>query len=548
MPEPAFDVPATPSVPHAPPPGPEVQPAQDVTPNVGEPKGASPLAPQSPFDLQQPQQQVYQTGADLIAQKAEADRKAYDERQAQYDPIARILIKKLAAGDNEALANRVLGQMKQVPAPPSIDPQRYQQQALGFVGAMAALGALSSAFTRRSGNASLQAFAGALKGWQTGNLQAYKQKSDEWAQATEQTLANNKVVLDKYKTVLEAKNLDLDEKRSALQLIAAQYQDKLAYNAIAAGNYGMFAALYDKSAAAQDKTVESFLKLNGDKYHETEQYKGRAEVLESPQGQAVLQGLRPEAQLPLQALIKTYGSGAPQMAGGGGPQGSGARNQVFADWKADYIAKNGRPPSPEEEKRELQSLTPVRSLQGLALQRFLDENPKATSAQVVEFAATMQGDIAAIRAAGNRAGQIAVSADEADSTFTLARNASNAFPRYQWMPLNSIYQRWQEASGNPKARKFVAANESAVTAYGATMSRNGANTVAAQQRAHTVLDTADSQQAYAAGLDQLQKEVDAVRKAPARARKDLINSLFPGQADEGADATGNDGWGDLQKN
>src|SRR5580765_860890 len=49
-------------------------------------------------------------------------------------------------------------------------PEDFKKYSLAFAGAMTILGAVSGRFTRSSGQASLAAFNGAMKGWQEGNL------------------------------------------------------------------------------------------------------------------------------------------------------------------------------------------------------------------------------------------------------------------------------------------------------------------------------------------------------------------------------------------
>src|SRR5260370_35074659 len=83
--------------PGAPPPGPEVQPAQDVTPNTGIAKGQSPLAPQSPF-AQPSVPQPYQDESAAYARKAEADKAAWEARQKSWQPIEEKLPKQSLTG------------------------------------------------------------------------------------------------------------------------------------------------------------------------------------------------------------------------------------------------------------------------------------------------------------------------------------------------------------------------------------------------------------------------------------------------------------------
>src|SRR5579863_2701114 len=84
--------------PGAPPPGPEVQPARDVTPNAQATKQPSPLAPQSPF-AQSTVPQAYQDESAAYARKAEADKAAWEKRNAQWQPIEDKLRKELLAGN-----------------------------------------------------------------------------------------------------------------------------------------------------------------------------------------------------------------------------------------------------------------------------------------------------------------------------------------------------------------------------------------------------------------------------------------------------------------
>jgi hypothetical protein len=438
--------------PGAPPPGPDVQPAQDVTPNAGIAKGQSPLAPQSPF-AQSTVPQPYQDESAAYARKAADDKAAWEKRQALWTPVEEKLRKELLAG------NPPPPEQQRLPAPPSMDPQRYQQNALAFLGAMAALGALAGRFTRQSGEAANNAFAGAMKGWQTGNLEAYEQKSKEWEQTTKQMLENNKMVLEKYKAVLENKSLNIDEQMMAAKLIAAEYQDKIAFDALDAGNYTMFAQLHDKQTAAQDKAVESFLKLSGDKFHETEQNQAKAKQLETPEGQAWMQGLDPASQMKLQGFLKVYGSGAPQLSSTGA-SGSGARNQIFSDWKTNYTQQNGRAPSPDEEKRFLQSMTTVRSAPAMTLQKFIEENPNATSEQITQFA----GHYSVVQKAEKdfstgKQGQMVNSLNVAISHVETLRELGAALQNGDITAFNKLAQNWAAQTGSSAPTNFDTAKQ-----------------------------------------------------------------------------------------
>jgi hypothetical protein len=420
---------------------------------------------------------------DLQAQ----DQQAFDKEQSSLAPRYDALSKSLSGG-----IPKPPDQQKVEPPP---DPASYRKDAQSFASAMAVLGAVAGRFTRHAGNASLNAFAAAIKGWQTGNLQAYEQETKKWQEATEQTVKNNQMVLEKYKQVLENRKLNIDEQMANIQLIASQYHDKMTFDAAAAKNYTLVAQIYEKNQQYTDKVQTAAQKLQAEKDKQDATNHSNVKWLASPQGQAYVSTLPPEEQVKYRGFIEQYGQGA---------------NPATVHEVASLIGEGKMAP-----------------LTGFALRSPFGQAVMAdVGARYPNYAGTEYAtQSSAARAVGSRAGQITVSSVEADKTFDLARQASAAFPRGQFVPLNRIYQMGEQAKSNPQYRQFMAANEAAVTAYGATMSRSGVNTVAAQQRAHQVLDTADSQEAYTAGLDQLQKEVNAVRDAPGQAAKEVRQSL-----------------------
>jgi hypothetical protein len=103
----------------------------------------------------------------------------------------------------------------------------------------------------------------------------------------------------------------------------------------------------------------------------------------------------------------------------------------------------------------------------------------------------------------------------------LASEASAAVPRKKFKPINALLNNVRLMRSDPAYQNFVDANEAAITAYSATMSRSGANSVFAQQRAQHVLDTATSDEAYQSGLRFLQREIDAVERSP----RDALNEI-----------------------
>ena len=465
-----------------------------VTPSA---PGASALAP--PAYLSK-----YAGQIEGLGQKEQSDFEDYEQKSA---PAYARLERTLESGQPKP--------PNETPIKPPPKPEDFQKDALGFASAMAVLGAVAGKFTRNPGNAALNAFAGAIKGWQQGNLQAYQQKTEEWKEAADQTVKNNEMLLDKYKMVLEDRKMNIDEQMASIQLIASQYHDKMTFDAAAAQNYTLVASIYDKNQQYTDKVKAATDKLYQKHLDQDEKNHTNAKWLASPEGQAWISTLPTGEQAKYNGFVQQYGQGVD--------------------------------PSSVHEVAALIGTGKMAPLSGFALRSpwgqavMADVGQRFPGYQGTEFV----GHSSLARAVGQRGGQITTSAVEADKTFNLARQASADFPRGQFVPLNRLRQLGAQATSNPQYRKFMDANESAITAYAATMSRSGVNTVAAQSRAHAMLDTADSQEAYNAGLDQLQAEVDAVRTAPGEAMKEGQESLSGDNADVPKTGGGNDGWGDV---
>jgi hypothetical protein len=275
---------------------PEHAPPGSTTPGVTSPGGTSPLAP-PPY--------LAKYGKQIEGVIAE-DRAAFDEYQ------------KKAAPAQERLAHTLESPLPkppdQQPVKPPPDPATYRQDAMQFASAMAVLGAVAGRFTRRAGNASLNAFSAAINGWNKGNVEAYEQATKQWEEATKQTIDNNKMVLDKYKEVLENRKLNIDEQMASIQLLASQYHDKMTFDAAAAKNYTLVASIYEKNQKYTDKVQATADKLREKHAEQDEKNKANAKWLASPPGQAYIAQLPPEEQVKYRGFIEQYGSGTPRSA------------------------------------------------------------------------------------------------------------------------------------------------------------------------------------------------------------------------------------------
>jgi hypothetical protein len=199
-------------------------------------------------------------------------------------------------------------------------------------------------------------------------------------------------------------------------------------------------------------------------------------------------------------------------------------------FRIDTWRDKGREPNSAEWNDFRQGQHAPRSAQGIELQAFRKHFKEQTGQDpspedMVDFEAMRANKIAALRAAGTQAGRTEAGVVAFEQTVPLAQAASDAVPRGKWFPINQIVQKGLQASGNVAYKKFYNANEAAITEYALAIGRGGGVTVYAQQRAAHILNTADSPQAYRAGLEQLQAEVAAVEKAPVIVRMRLLRQM-----------------------
>jgi hypothetical protein len=159
------------------------------------------------------------------------------------------------------------------------------------------------------------------------------------------------------------------------------------------------------------------------------------------------------------------------------------------------------------------------------IQNRLAERAKAegwTGADLAAARASFTSQAAAARVAATREANVEASVEEAKNTFPLALKASMAVPRTNFVPLNKLTQAVAAGTASPEQRAFVVANRGAITAYAQAMSRIGVTSVHAQQAAEDLLLTADGHDAYAAGIHQMEQEMDAAKIAPEIVRQHIL--------------------------
>ena len=145
-----------------------------------------------------------------------------------------------------------------------------------------------------------------------------------------------------------------------------------------------------------------------------------------------------------------------------------------------------------------------------------------------EFAGLMAGE----RTLGVRTSNIEMAVTEAQQLAPLALQASAAVNRTQFPSLNSIILAGERQTGDPNAVRLGIATNSLINVYARAISPTGVPTVSDKDHARELLSAAWSQGQFAAGVDQLNKELEAARKSPGQVRGAFRSAISGGKENE----------------
>jgi len=410
--------------------------------------------------------------------------------------------------------------------PQAPDAKDYQKGAMEFASAMAVLGAVAGRFTRAPGGAALSAFAGALKGWQEGNLQAYENAAKQWEQNTKATIENNQQLMEKYKIALQNRQMNIDQQMSEIQLISAQYHDQMMYDAAAAKNYQLVGQIYEKNQIYTEKAKEAAAKLQEKRDEQKTKNEQSATYWLSPEGQARLPTLSPAQQAGVKQLIDIYGqkNAKPQNAA---LQRFLEENPNATAQEIQHFQQAGRPP---------------RSASAMSMQKFMEEHPEATSDDIQQFQAKQAELSSGARTKGTRETNLDIILRVTDSAIPAALEASDKVPRGKYVPINQIIQGGQIRASDPDLMKFGMANLQLAEGWARAMNPTGVMRESDRDKALSFLSTATSKETYKALVEQLRTQIQRERAAIQSGKQQAVAA--PGEMPSVSESTGA-GWTDL---
>lgn len=194
----------------------------------------------------------------------------------------------------------------------------------------------------------------------------------------------------------------------------------------------------------------------------------------------------------------------------------------------DEFMKENPNATAEQQAKFIQSQNAPRSAAGMELQKFMSENPNATDEELRNHINSLKFDQTGAAAAGRRQGNLAGVEAVLPGLIDNAIEASSKVPRGTFVPLNKLEQMGDSAISDPDMLQFKIANQGVSSELQQLIARGGSN-VTALKEAMELMNTAQSQKAYAAGMEQVKKELKKVKEG-----SDKVGDDYAGKNNSGS--------------
>lgn len=353
--------------------------------------------------------------------------------------------------------------LRDIPAAPQ---QKYQDVFKEGMPGLVFSTVMGSMMSKRHGMAAMTAATGYMEGFKKGDVERMELERTNWKNQTDALVKQNEVEAQRYEAAWRGTAMAQQDKMAKANAIAASIGDEPVKAALRNGNIDMAEKIYQDRRDAVERLRVANLKYGT----EGSMIDDRA----------------------MHTMVDQYMAGDKSVLTNIGKGTQGAGN----------LARFRNTLSEQMEARGI------------------------SGAQQAAKMAEFQGYAAAQRLLATREASMGVGTQELISFAGPALEASERLPRGQWVPINKLQQDVQRLSSNPDLRELSNRNAGLITAYSQVISRTGAPTVHAQQRAQELLNTAESQEAYQRAVDTLISEADLALKAPDVIRERMRNSFL----------------------
>lgn len=382
-----------------------------------------------------------------------------------------------------------------------------------------ALAAVGGALTHTPLTTAMTAMAGVLNAVKANDKAATEQKMAQWKDAQQAVVDATNLRMKAYEQAMRRYTDAPEQAKAMLSANAAAMQDKAVQNALAKGDVGTAMAIISGGYTAA-------LQMQREGYKFEQSIKDRQETqrLLSDLQAARASGDPAKVKLAEQALQDHLAVVAPAAAASRivlQNENGAIPDDALDEMVDQYLAGD---------KSVLQNVG--RGIQGSAnIVKFRERLTQVmkdrgiTGADVAAKMAAFAGDLSSMRTLGNAAARIDLGAQELQVALPQALELSKKVYRPDFKPIAEIQQAIQGKSSDPDLLEFQQQNQAVINAYAATMSRGGASTVSASERASSLLSSATGEEAYERQLDRLNKEVEQMQYGTAAAKQAILDQI-----------------------
>lgn len=352
-----------------------------------------------------------------------------------------------------------------------LDGKEYQNLATALLGMAMIGGGLSKGHWMGA----LSALNGALKGAKEGNDTKNKQAFEDYERKVDIAQKHDAAIHKQYEDILNDRKLTISEKFQKVSLLATEHQH------------------FDMAESAKQHSVDAL----------AHQADSRAQQLTSTmQRQSAAMG---KIEISLKNAV-----GAP----GGLIDADSAKEMAQQYVAGDKSVTQGL-------GRGRQGAENIVILRKAIQQELKDQG--IGGADMAQRMAEFEGLKSGERALGTRTAQADMAVTEAQNLAPLALKASAAMQRSDFMPLAEMEEKVAKNTSSPAMKRFVASTNSYINVYARAINPQGTPTISDKDHARDVLSVADGQEAFAAGIDQLNQEMAAAQASPRQVKQDMRN-------------------------
>jgi len=419
--------------------------------------------------------------------------------------------------ESSALAALNESMAKLAEPPPTQEPTPAGQQWAGAAMALAAVGGL---LTHRPFTTAANAMAATMTAVNEGRQAEAKQALEQWKAGHEALIAVTNYRMSLYEAAMKKYQNAPNEAKAELEANAAALQDTAVQDALSKGDVQTAMAIISGGYAAAVTMQRESAKFQ-------QQVQDRLESQRLVNDLAAARATKDPDKIAAaqQALQDHLAVVAPAATAAKIEIGTGGNATLTPDELTEmgqqYLA--GDKSVFQNLGRGVQGSRNVEALRGEIARQMKEQGRSGAdmAAKIVAF----NSDMAAARTLGAASARIDLGAQELQVALPQALELSRKVYRPDFKPIGEIQQAIQGKTSDPDLLEFQQQNQAVINAYAATMSRGGASTVSAAERASSILSSATGQEAYERQLDRLNKEVQQMQYGTAAAKQQILDQI-----------------------